>query len=76
MNEIQVEFMNKFKNNENTWKKRLDYHKNLLKKEHDRSENYLKIINDLKDRVANVETKNYELYKMIKRQKEQLKPKD
>lgn len=76
LTEIKNEFVNKFKNNEITWKKRLDYHKSIIKKEHERSENYLKIINDLKYRVVNVEKKNLELYKLIKQQKQLLIPKE
>lgn len=69
LKELKVEFTNKFKSNEQTWKKRLDYHKALISKESQRAEEYLKTISEMTKRIELVEKKNTDLFKLIQQQK-------
>ena len=57
--------MTRFKKNDLNWRKRLEYNKEQLKREHLRAEEYLKTIQEMTKRVENVEKKNKDLYRMI-----------
>lgn len=65
LKELKVEFTTKFKSNEQTWKKRLDYHKLLIAKENERAEEYLKTIQEMTKRIEIIEKKNSDLFKLI-----------
>lgn len=41
LKDLKLEFTSKFKKNEQTWKQRLEYHKTMIQKEHNRAEEYL-----------------------------------
>lgn len=41
MKDVKLKFDTKFKQNEQTWKKRLDYHKDIILRESEKAEHYL-----------------------------------
>ena len=51
MEEMKKEFEKKFINNENIWKKRMKFHKEMLKQEKQKSEDVIRQLEKLEQRV-------------------------
>jgi hypothetical protein len=70
LKDMKKEFEAKFKRNEQTWKSRLDFHKQALGKEQMKANEYESVIQEMSERINIVEKKNKDMYHLIKMLKE------
>ena len=65
LKQLKTEFETKFKKNEQTWRQRMDCHKQALAKEQGKNREFAEVIEEMAKRMSALERKNKEMHSLV-----------